>query len=778
MVFDRASLEAAGAALVQPERGLWIAPIRHHSPACAWALRALIREIRPTQVLIEGPEDFSRHIDAVLDPRTRPPVAILGRKAAGRSDRKRAFVYPLSTHAPELIALQEGRAAGAALRFIDLASGEGPEEDPGDPALPASIPQDSPFTTGAYVAALCARTSRRDGHDLWDHLFESRLGTADWRGFFADLGAYCLGLRAASPPDARILAREARMAARIGAALAEGGRVVAVVGGYHAAALTGDLPAAEPAPPPGPAAESCLIRYGFAALDALGGYASGMPWPGFYDRLWRAAEAAAGPPDWRAATTALLVEFAAAARAEGDPAPPPMVLEAARLAESLALLRGRPGPLREELREAVRMAFAKGEPFEAERREARLAGLLRGEGLGEIPPGLGAPPLVEEVRARAKALRFDLSDGVRRARVLETRRKPAHRAASEFLRALEILEAEFAIAERAPTLAFPPDPARLHEQWSYAWSGRVEANLVAASLRGETLASACLGRLTADYDALDATRRRDLSGRLEILARGLRAGFGAEMVRIASRLEADLRAASEFAPLAAALRGLLRLKTSALPQPPDPSRLIAAAFQRLVRLCDDLAATPEAARPEALEALGLVADLLRGPEGADLDGAAFAAALDRFAADPQAPPELLGGALGICVLAGRRSEAELAAALRSRLRGGESGAALLAGAARAAPSLLAAAGPALEAVEEVALALDETDFLTLLPALRRAFAGLPAPERASLSARLARRLGRTARPTAADLRRGASASAAVRALIAAEDLGDWLEGGP
>jgi hypothetical protein len=50
---DAARFESVRAALRQPDRGLYFAPIRHHSPACAWAVRELIRDVRPQRVLID-----------------------------------------------------------------------------------------------------------------------------------------------------------------------------------------------------------------------------------------------------------------------------------------------------------------------------------------------------------------------------------------------------------------------------------------------------------------------------------------------------------------------------------------------------------------------------------------------------------------------------------------------------------------------------------------------------------------------------------------------------
>ena len=53
-------------------------PVRHHSPRTSAALAAFLAEVRPRVVLIEGPCDATSLIDVLVDPGTKPPVAILG----------------------------------------------------------------------------------------------------------------------------------------------------------------------------------------------------------------------------------------------------------------------------------------------------------------------------------------------------------------------------------------------------------------------------------------------------------------------------------------------------------------------------------------------------------------------------------------------------------------------------------------------------------------------------------------------------------------------------
>ncbi|HMQ38538.1 MAG TPA: DUF5682 family protein, partial [Micropruina sp.] len=59
------------------DAGVHLVGVRHHSPGCAAALAALLNEVRPAVVLIEGPREYGALLPALADERTRPPVAIL-----------------------------------------------------------------------------------------------------------------------------------------------------------------------------------------------------------------------------------------------------------------------------------------------------------------------------------------------------------------------------------------------------------------------------------------------------------------------------------------------------------------------------------------------------------------------------------------------------------------------------------------------------------------------------------------------------------------------------
>ena len=114
-------------------------PVRHHSPAIAAQIADCIRQRRPKVVFIEGPHEAQDMIEHLVDPKTRPPVAIYSSfrdDAAAPAANGSAVApprysawYPLVSYSPELIAMQAAKQVGAKAVFIDLPhyAIEGPE---------------------------------------------------------------------------------------------------------------------------------------------------------------------------------------------------------------------------------------------------------------------------------------------------------------------------------------------------------------------------------------------------------------------------------------------------------------------------------------------------------------------------------------------------------------------------------------------------------------------------------------------------------------------------
>ncbi len=530
-------------------------PIRHHSPACARHLERMIRDRKPQAILIEGPASFTSLIPLVLHPKTKAPFAIytsfVGEEVeaeAGTPEAKRAAMfgpprhaayYPFCDYSPELVALRTGAEVGASLRFVDL---DYPDQiraereaaiEVGAPRV-ESLLTERHFKRSRYLQSLARKAGCRDHNDLWDHLFETRLNVtapaseSSIQRFVHDVAAWCHFARADVPAKELeadgTLAREAAMSAAIKEELSNGTqRIIVVTGGFHTVALPQLVGARESAPPPAPKRKKedtldCLIRYSFEQLDALNGYAAGMPSPCFYDQLWHSTSPDEdGSEALASLATKILVDLGQLTRRKKlavalSPADEIAALEQCR---RLAAMRGHPGPTREDLLDGIRSCFVKGSmDAEGEIVLGLARHALAGTSIGEVPPEAGVPPLVEDFRATAQKLRLNIKDSVRRKSSLDLYRKASHRQSSRFFHSLTFLEVPFATLAAGPDFVKGVGLERLFEHWNYQWTPQTESRLVEASIYGATVEEAAANRLAHGHETLVRRRHSPPRGRL------------------------------------------------------------------------------------------------------------------------------------------------------------------------------------------------------------------------------------------------------------------------
>ncbi len=773
--------------LHDPARALWVVPIRHHSPACAAQLERLMRTVRPAAILVEGPCDFDPLIDLLCDPRTRAPVAIVSLRdaEAGHATRRVASYFPFSAHSPELIALQAAAAERVPVRFIDLpsTSRELLSDGTGEPAR-SLVGDERPFDAGAYVTALARELGCRDGNEVWDQLFETRIAVDDWQGFFADVARYCACIRAATDPAEMerdgTLAREAQMRAIMAETRAAvSGPIVAVVGGFHAPALFEPAVSAPVAAKAG-AGRSYMIRYGMRQLDALSGYGAGLPLPGFYDRLWRARGAGG-----QGLALALIGGFAAHLRAIGGVEAPsfPQIANAVEQAERLAALRGRPFPARDDIIDAIRSSFIKGEiPVEQVPLLNELRAWLTGSAIGEVPSAAGSPPLVETVRARARSLGFTVADGERRSRELDIYRKPRHREASRFCHAMALIDAHFGQRTAGPDFRNDVALDRLHEIWSVCWSPLVEARLIELSEAADTLAEALAFVLAQKLAALsEQGRGRSALAAIDLFSAACRAGLGSAAGAILALVETQILEDPQLGSIVAALTDLVLLRRGrqmlGIAEVGPLDHLIGAAWRRVLILLPELADCGKEQLRDAVSALadlrGLI-ELARSSE-APVELAPFEEALARLQEQPLAP--MLAGAMtAFLLIDGRGDPAALGERLRGELASGyvDPGERLayLGGVIAVARELLWTVPEIVSALNDVVAGLDDAAFHALLPHLRLALMPLDPREVDRLAEDVATRVG--ARPEQLATRIGIPQSELLHNLQLDRELADVL----
>lgn len=712
--------------------------VRHHSPALAAVVPALLDKADPQVVCVELPADFQRWLPHLADPGTVAPVALAGADEGGHLG-----FYPFADFSPELAALRWAREHGVEVRCCDLPLADkgwapsGAADAPGRPAAPA------------YADALEAAGTGREGDDLWDRSVEVRAPGSEPEAVRRAALAVGWALRRDAAGRGGVpagdLAREAHMRRVIAAAAAGGRRVAAVVGAFHGPALTAlEETAAEVAEdaPEAPAEGgpvTSLVPYTFDLLDARSGYPAGIR-----DPKWQQAvlTAQGDPEQVEAAAARAITDICRELRKAGHPAGTGEAAETLRLAGDLARLRGLPAPGRGELLEAVTAVLGQGEPLGRGRALAKaLEAVLVGADRGRLAPGTPRSGLGPSVEAELAALRLpDPEDPDSRELRLDPLRSPLDGRREVLLQRLAVCGIGYG---KQIEVSGTGDGSALSTRWRIAWTPSAAARLDLAGVRGVTAELAAAGTLR------ETARRQSADGgpTCTQLLEGLRAAARCDLpALVAERLaEAEqlLPASATLPELLDALDLLEALRLAHLPGTTERSRERAAELATVlldaaVRGLPGLAGSEDPADATALVALatragdhrlGLrmddaLAELAR--TGSPLvQGAALAARVlldldtaDRLGAraagwvDAAADPE------------GRRRLARLLTGLLT------AGGPLL----QYAPDAL---GPLLERID----ALPDRGFLDRLPALRAGFDALSPAGRGRLLDTVAERLG-------------------------------------
>ncbi|ASO21147.1 hypothetical protein FHR81_002114 [Actinoalloteichus hoggarensis] len=748
--------------------------VRHHSPALAAAMPALLAAADPEVVLVELPEEFGEWLPHLADPDLTAPVALSG---AARDGGEVAF-YPFADFSPELAAIRWAFRHGVEVRPCDLPLARRPDRDR-EPGNRAGTP---------LADALRRAATGRDGDDLWDRLVEAAAPgqSAEAVRRAALLVGWALrrdatgrqvepvesesaaesesesgsgphhaegpaSRRAPSVPtdaaadldvgiDPGDLSREAWMRRTIAAA--DGRRCVVVVGSFHAAALLRDVrrDAPEPADPvrSGPPVVTSLVPYGFTLLDERSGYPAGIR-----DPEWQQAVlAAAGDPvAVEAAAASMITRICGRIRELGHPAGPGEAREALRLAIDLARLRGLPAPGRSEVVEAVQSVLTHAEPLGRGRVVARAAeDVLIGQRTGLLAPGTPRSGLAPAVEALLTELRLpgpDSRDPVTLR--LDPLRSPLDGEREIALRRLRVLGVPYAEETETDGLG---GGAALSTRWRAAWTPSTAATLPVAGLWGATLPLAARGRLRARR----ATHERQGGPTPGDLLADLADAADCALPDVVDEL---LAAAATVLPAAATLREVLtalelfdRLRAGHLPGVPGDVLLGHPLLAReledaAVGLLDGLAGSDDPADARALVELGLRQES-RGV------GLRTAAILRKLVDD--GAPMIAGAAAAVRVVLGLDTAVSLGERIawwiddatsgdrREVLRRGLVGVLAAAGSLVETPEALT---PLLDRVE----ALSDRRFLDRLPALRGAFTSIGPAARSRVLAIVEERTG-------------------------------------
>jgi hypothetical protein len=459
--------------------------IRHHGPGSARHVLQALHAIKPDIILIEGPPEGENMLQWVLHEDMEPPVALL---AYVPDDPQRAVFYPFTEFSPEWQAIRYGLNHKIPVRFIDMplvhklaekpvavTKAEAPSElndetvaEPGDTLNEEEI-RKSPLSHLAEIAGF------EDEEEWWEHQFEIANHPND---VFDAVSEAMTTIREAFPgkDDQEEKIREAFMRRGIRNAEREMYSEIAVIcGAWH-------IPALQKMPKqkdddvilknlPKTKVETTWIPWTSDRLAFESGYGAGLDSPGWYAHCWNY------PDD---DGTKWLAHAAQVFRRNRIDISSAHIIEAVRLANTLAALRNLHRASLKELNEATQTVMCMGDsiPMQLVRKE-----LIVGNKLGRVPEGAPQVPLQRDFEQQAKSLRIKISNEEKNLNL--DLREPSGLQKSILLHRLQVLDVAWGRQNQ-----YVYTKGTFKEEWRIEWSPELTIKLLEKAPWGNTIEAA------------------------------------------------------------------------------------------------------------------------------------------------------------------------------------------------------------------------------------------------------------------------------------------------
>ena len=537
--------------------------IRHHGPGCARSLLHAFDALAPDCVLVEGPPEAEGVLAALLSEHMRPPVALLSycpdepqravyHPFAVFSPEWQALRWALAHAVPasfidlpvthqmaldkareeavaETIQTAEEKAAQLKAEASAAAATRAPSDNgntseaPAPAAAAAATPEPAPGESDGNASPspqpdyrsdplnwLAQAAGHADGESWWNHTVEER---GDGEELFAAIAEAMTALRAdlgeqaqeRDPDEARReILREAHMRQRIRDAVKKGHERIAVVcGAWHLGGLQATVKASADAALlkglPKLKVQSTWVPWTYRHLTRASGYGAGIHAPGWYEHLWHCGATDNQPA--RPRTIGWLARVARLMRERDLDCSSAHLIEATRLADTLAALRQRPQPGLEELHEATRTVLLMGDDTAL---QFIADALLVGQKMGQVPPDVPTVPLQKDVEQQQKSLRLK-PEALERTLDLDLR-QPNDLARSHLLHRLHLIDVPWGRVSRTGRAS---RGGTFHEIWRLQWQPEFVVRLIEASQWGQTLEAAATA--ASLEQAQQAEHLRDLS---------------------------------------------------------------------------------------------------------------------------------------------------------------------------------------------------------------------------------------------------------------------------
>lgn len=709
--------------------------IRHLSPAGAYYLRGFLDEKKPKLVLVEGPSDFEDMLSDMVREETKPPIAVL---AYTKETPVRTILYPFAEYSPEYQAIQWCHKHHVACHFIDL-----PSET--FLAMPECDMQEIEGEEGRIsVYEQLDQKSGEDGHDtFWERVMEQAGSMEAYHLGANSFGANIRSFTEGKENDwAETVLREAYMRQQIRKAVDAGIEpedIVVVTGSYHVEGLKNWQEYEEDlSKMPRIEANHTLMPYSYYRLSTRAGYGAGNKAPAYYALLWEGLNK--GEPMY--AVYSYLIRLAVYQREKGNPVSSASVIEAVRLAMSLAQLRGGTIASLRDLRDAAQTCIGEGSVSNI---ILATADTEIGTAIGALPDGVSRTSIQEDFYRQLKDLKLEKYRDITAQDLMldlrENRRVSSEKSAfidlnrSFFLHRLRVINVSFAQQQTVSQ-----DNATWSEHWVVRWTPEAEIELVESALKGDTIDGA------ASFAMKERVENADKMGDIALVIEdacccGMEKAVGYATAAL-QRMAVDAASVEDLAKTAQRLSVVVQYgnirRIDSKPLEPILQQLFyrACLILESACVCDDTASKTIITAMEQLNSAELAHDFL--------DNAEWIKVLNSISERDDLNTKLSGFAAAILLERGSMDTQQLRTEVSRRLSKGipaDLGAGWFEGLAMKNRYALIARLSLWESLNEYLVTLDDEEFKRALVFLRRAFADFSAAEKDQIAENLGEILG-------------------------------------
>ncbi|MFT6705460.1 MAG: hypothetical protein ACJATF_000281 [Flavobacteriales bacterium] len=555
--------------------------IRHHGPGSSRNLLKALEALQPDVLLVEGPADAEGLIPKLATPGLVPPVAFL---LYNNKNIQQAAYFPFAVFSPEWQAIQWALKNEVPIRFMDLpytlqfaldiAKEENKQISFKSPVKKKKYHQD-PMS---YLADLAGYT---DQERWWEVTFEESENSA---AIFSAINDLMCSMREQEETPPRDMRREAFMRKTIRETMKKGFENIAVVcGAWHTPALM-DLnqykSTADNALLKGikkVKTQATIIPWSHERLSTDSGYRSGTISPSWYHYLFLDRETA--PIRWMTYAATLL-------RKKDIPTSSAHIIEAVRLAQTLAVMRGLPLAGIEELKESAVSVFCDG--YEAQM-ELIYKELIYGENIGIVPSSIPVVPLQKDFDAWVKSTRMTKYKNSPTTEWLKATasnprggidlRDSADHKKSLMLHRLNLINIPWGTLQKAP----PTNTGRFKEYWQLKWLPDFAIHLIEAGMWGNTMEEAAIAKIR---DSLN--KALPLPKLSQLIDRALKAELSIVIPDLVKRLQESAALTRDIFHLMDALPSLIHAMRYGSARKLDVTALQTVVDEMIPRICISL----------------------------------------------------------------------------------------------------------------------------------------------------------------------------------------------